>query len=203
MLVYGSEPGQGKNAGQSVSSNTGNNGSNNNGGYNDNSGNNQDNGSGSGLKNDSVTGEGLTVSMKYDNTSASVNAIAGTLEITNTGSTAYNTKDLTIEYYLTKDDKELTFDCYHAAVTSQTGMYQALTGAKGTFSKADAEDTDTKLAITFSDDVKVESGSVMVVNFSIHSTDWQNLITSNDYSAKSVDHIVIRDGKNVLFGEEP
>ena len=221
VLVYGSEPGQGKNAGQSVSAGTGSNNNGNNGNNNDNSGsnnnqnnndngndngnsnNNENQGNGSGLKNDSVTGEGLTVSMRYDNTSASVNAIAGTLEITNTGDTAVNTKDLTIEYYLTKDDKELAFDCYHAAVTSQTGMYQALTGAKGAFSKEDAEDADTRLAITFSDNVKVESGSVMVVNFSIHSTDWQNMITSNDYSAKSVDHIVIRDGKDVIFGEEP
>ena len=131
---------------------------------------------------------------------ANSNSISGSMTIKNTGSSDITLSNLGIEYYFTKDEnKDLTFDCYYAAVSGQS----ALTGVKGSFSDASGKDTDTCCKITISDKGTLAADGTLTVNFSIHRTDWSNFNTSNDYSVSDADHIVITDGGKVIFGTKP
>ncbi|MBR1770959.1 MAG: glycoside hydrolase family 9 protein [Lachnospiraceae bacterium] len=188
VLVYGKEPAQGKNAGQSITFKEGTASGQNNTG---------NGGAKVGTKN--ASGDDLDLSINYDNMTANSNSISGSMTIENKGD-EIDLGDLAIEFYFTKDaDKDLTFDCYYAAVSGQS----SLSGVKGSFSKADGKDADTCCKITISDKGELKSGSTLTVNFSIHRTDWSNFNTSNDYSVSDAEHIVITDDGNVIFGTRP
>jgi len=205
VLVYGKEPAKGNKAGESVtykeaSSNgqNGNGGQSGNNGSNGNGQNNGNNGAKVGTK--TAAGDSLEVSVNYDNMTANSNSISGSMTIKNTGSSDITLSNLGIEYYFTKDEnKDLTFDCYYAAVSGQS----ALSGVKGSFSDASGKDTDTCCKITISDKGTLAADGTLTVNFSIHRTDWSNFNTSNDYSVSDADHIVITDGGKVIFGTKP
>lgn len=133
----------------------------------------------------------LSITMKYDDSSLSANAIAGTLEITNKGEETVDLTDLLVNYYLTADGGSLVFDCYHAAVNSSSGGYTALTGdVDGTFASCSGEDRDTCLTISFGSG-SLDEGDTLTVSFSCHRSDWQNMDLSNDWSRRSVDNIEI------------
>ena len=142
-------------------------------------------GSGSALSGD------LSIKMNYDNNGSSANAIAGTIEITNNGSSTVDLSKIKINYYFTKDGGDMVFDCYHAATNSSTGKYTALTDkVKGTYSAATGEDRDTCLTITVGSG-SLAKGDTLTISFSAHSSDWQNMDLSNDWSHKSVNNIEI------------
>lgn len=199
VLVYGKEPAKGNKAGESVTyKEASSNGQNGNNGSNGNGQNNGNNGAKVGTK--TAAGDSLEVSVNYDNMTANSNSISGSMTIKNTGSSDITLSNLGIEYYFTKDEnKDLTFDCYYAAVSGQS----ALTGVKGSFSDASGKDTDTCCKITISDKGTLAADGTLTVNFSIHRTDWSNFNTSNDYSVSDADHIVITDGGKVIFGTKP
>ena len=134
----------------------------------------------------------LTVKMTYNDNSSTANAIAGTLEITNTGDGSVDLSDIRINYYLTNDENtELVFDCYHAAVNSSSGGYTALTDdVDGSFSSCTGEDRDTCLTITI-DSGSLDEGDTLTISFSCHRYDWQNMNLANDWSHKSVSNIEI------------
>ena len=96
----------------------------------------------------------------------------------------------------------MNFSCYHAAINGSSG-YQAVSGVSGGFQDADGEDTDTCCTISVSNAPKLSSGDTLSIDFCINPSDWSNLNTANDYSAKDVSHIVVRDGSKVLFGDAP
>ena len=123
---------------------------------------------------------------------STANAIAGTLEITNTGDGSVDLSDIRINYYLTNDENtELVFDCYHAAVNSASGSYTALTSdVEGAFSSCTGEDRDTCLTITV-DGGTLDEGDTLTISFSCHRYDWQNMNLANDWSHKSVSNIEI------------
>ena len=133
----------------------------------------------------------LSIKMNYDNNGSSANAIAGTIEITNNGSSTVELSKIKINYYFTKDGGDMVFDCYHAATNSSTGKYTALTDkVKGTYSAATGEDRDTCLTITVGSG-SLAKGDTLTISFSAHRSDWQNMDLSNDWSHKSVNNIEI------------
>lgn len=133
----------------------------------------------------------LSIKMNYDNNNSNANAIAGTLEITNNGSSTVDLSKIKINYYFTKDGGEMVFDCYHAATNSSSGKYTALTDkVKGTYSAATGEDRDTCLTITVGSG-SLAKGDTLTISFSAHRSDWQNMNLANDWSHKSVDNIEI------------
>jgi len=137
-----------------------------------------------------ATSGDLTIKMNYNDMSLSANAIAGTIDITNTGSGTVDLSNLKINYYLTKEGA-LAFDCYHAAVNSASGQYTPLTDkVKGTFESCTGEDRDTCLTITVGSG-SLAKGDTLTISFSCHQTDWQNMDLSNDWSRKSVDNIEV------------
>lgn len=192
VLVYGKEPAKGKNAGQTVvfteAVNNGQNGQN--GG--------QNNGPKVGTK--FASNDAIDLSVNYDNMTATTGSLAGSMLIKNNSGNAITLSNLVIEFYFTKDEnKELTFDCYYAAVSGQS----ALSGVKGSYSTASGTDADTCCNITISDKGELPAGETLTVNFSIHRTDWSNLNTANDYSVADAAHIVVTDGGKVIFGTRP
>jgi endoglucanase len=133
----------------------------------------------------------LQVTMTYNDNSTSANAIAGTLEIKNTGSDSVDLSDLWINYYFTDDGANMVFDCYHAAINSSSGQYTALTDdVSAEFSTCSGEDRDTCLSICPGSGT-LEEGDTLTISFSCHRDDWQNMDLSNDWSHKSVDNIEI------------
>lgn len=151
----------------------------------------QNNQSSSGGSGSASVGD-LSVKMTYNDNSSSANAIAGTLDITNTGDGSVDLSDIRINYYLTNDGgASLEFDCYHAAINSSSGGYTALTDdVDGSFSSCTGEDRDTCLTITI-DGGTLSEGDTLTISFSCHRSDWQNMNLSNDWSHKSVSNIEI------------
>ena len=133
----------------------------------------------------------LSIKMTYNDNSNTANAIAGTLEITNNGSSTVDLSDLKINYYFTKDGGSMVFDCYHAAVNSASGQYTALTDKTGgTFASCSGTDRDTCLTITVSSG-SLAKGDTLTISFSCHRSDWQNMDLANDWSHQSVNNIEI------------
>ena len=133
----------------------------------------------------------LSIKMNYDNKSTSVNAIAGTLEIKNTGSSKVDLSKIKINYYFKKEGGEMVFDCYHAATNSASGKYTSLTDkVKGKYSAATGEDRDTCLTITIGSG-SLAKGDTLTISFSAHRSDWANMDLSNDWSHKDVKNIEI------------
>ena len=148
----------------------------------------------------SATGGDLTVNVSYD---GGTNAIAGTIEITNNGSSSIDLTDLTVNYYFTNDGGDMTFDCYHCASNSSSGGYTALTdNTTGTISDHSGTDCDSVLEIGFSSG-SLGGGDTLTISFSCHRSDWQNIDTSNDYSRSSAGNIVVMSGGSVIAGTEP
>ncbi len=133
----------------------------------------------------------LSIKMTYNDNSNTANAIAGTLEITNNGSSTVDLSDLKINYYFTKDGGSMVFDCYHAAVNSASGQYTALTDkTSGTFASCSGTDRDTCLTITVSSG-SLAKGDTLTISFSCHRSDWQNMDLANDWSHQSVNNIEV------------
>lgn len=193
VLVFGSEPAPGTGSGQAVTSGNGGTG-----------GSNTDvQVGGSAAQGGSAEGDGIKLGVSYSNMQSNSSSIAGTLTITNTGSSSIDLSDLSIEYYFTKDgDSSLNFACYHAAVNS-SGGYQGINGVSGSFKNSTGEDTDTCCTITISDSLQLSGGAVLTIDFAINKSDWSNFNTTNDYSGKSVENIVVCDGNTVLLGSRP
>ncbi|MBP3506621.1 MAG: glycoside hydrolase family 9 protein [Lachnospiraceae bacterium] len=211
-LVYGTEPKQGTNAGQSVggsslgNNTTSGNDSNNNANSNSSNGNNSNGNSGNStdsISNGSAKNGDLSVKVEYSNTQGTANSISGSLYITNEGQTEIPLNELTIKYFFTNEGGgALSFSCYHAAMQGGNGSYSAVSGVQGTFDEYKADDADTVCEMTFSDNQKLSAGSTLTVNFCINHSDWSNFTLSNDYSSKKVENIVIYN-KKVIFGNEP
>ena len=133
----------------------------------------------------------LSLKMNYDGNNSTGNAIAGTLEITNNGSSAIDLSKIKIKYYFTKDGGDMVFDCYHAATNSSKGKYTALTDkVKGKYEAATGEDRDTCLTMTVGSG-SLAKGDTLTISFSMHRSDWQNMNLANDWSHKSVDNIEV------------
>ncbi len=229
VLIFGSEPASGSQAGKSVVTGSGssgnsqggssgsNQGSSPSGSQGGSSGNGQGSSSGSSQGGSSGSGTGGSVSQKqsaendtcivnvdYAGMQSSSTSLSGTLTFTNNGSESISTNDIEISFFFSKDRKQtLNFACYHAAVNTKSGDYQALSGATGTFEDFTGTDADTVCRMKFSDAKKIANGDTLTINFSINRSDWSAFTTTNDYSLKQAENIVIRDGSTIIFGTEP
>lgn len=198
LLVFGSEPEAGTNAGQTVTA----------GETGTAAAQNQGQGaaaaqSGMSAQGGSAEGDGIKLGVVYSNSQGGSSSIAGTLTLTNTGSTAVNLSDLEIEYYFTKDGAaSLEFACYHAAINGSSG-YQGVSGVSGGFQDAEGEDTDTCCTISTGSTTQLSAGDTLSIDFCIYPSDWSGLNLSNDYSAKDISHIVVRSDGEILFGDMP
>ena len=213
-LVFGTEPAKGKNAGTSViadgtgnggssGGNGGNNGGSGNGG---NSGGNGANGGNNGgtVGKATAKNEALSVNIDYANMTASTTSLQGIVDIVNVSDGSLQLKDLKIEFYFTNEGgKDLSFDCYHSAINTKGGAYTGLNSCNGTFTKTKAADADTVCIMIFSEGQLLGVGDKLTINFCIHHADWSNLDTTNDHSVKSVENIVIYNGKKQIFGKLP
>ena len=198
VLVFGTEPPAGNNPGKTVV----------NGG---NGGNGGESGSGTettaqggGSKGGTASSGDTSLKVRYDNAGANANSISGAFEITNKSKKDISFAGLEIRYYLTNDrNGQMVFDCYYAGMQEKNGQHTQIQGIKGTFGKHKGKDSDTVLTVKFPSSGAFISGSTVTVNFAIHYSDWQNMNTTNDHSAKSVENIVILSGGKVIYGREP
>ena len=155
VLVYGSEPSEdGTGAGATVvpGSGSGSDGT-------------TPIGSSSGASSGTVTSDDMSVSISYDSNGG--NSISGSMNITNTGSDSLSLSDISITFAL-DDTSGLTFDCYHAGMTSSSGQYSEVSGTSGTF-------TSDGCTVTAGSSGTLSAGGTLTINFSIHRSDWQNL----------------------------
>lgn len=197
ILIFGSEPAAGTNAGQPVTA--GESGA----ATDPDQAQNAAASQGSAAQGGSAEGGGIKLGIVYSNSQGGSSSIAGTLTLTNTGSAAVDLSDLEIEYYFTKDGAaSLEFACYHAAVNGSSG-YQAVSGVNGVFQDAEGEDTDTCCTISAAGTEQLSGGDTLSIDFCIYPSDWSGLNMSNDYSAKNISHIVVRSDGEILLGDMP
>ena len=192
VLVFGSEPASGSNAGQSVvlsetsaqPQQTEQSQPNNNGGQGE-------------------SGD-LAVSVRYDSQGSNANSISAVMEITNTSDSAISFADLDILYYITNErGAPLSFECYYSGMTEANGMYSQVTGITGSFGDCQGQDCDTCLTVSMPDSGAINAGAQVTVNFAIHYADWQPLDSTDDYSCMDPQHIVITSGGDVIYGTKP
>ena len=134
------------------------------------------------------------------------NAIAGNMTIENTGKDPIDLNTLSIEYYFTNEkEASLAYDCYHSAINGKDGKYEAINSVKGEFLKVDPkkDGADTICRMSSFGSGKLNSGDKLIVQFSIHHSDWSDFNLSDDYSRKSADRIVIFENKAILYGVAP
>ena len=157
VLIYGSEPSEdGSGAGASVVPAAGTDAGDNNGS----SGNNSN-----GASTGSVSNDDISVSVNYDSNGG--NSISGSMNITNESDSSISLSSINIAF-LIDDTSDLTFECYHAGMTSSSGQYSEVSGTS-------AEFEDDRCIITAGSSGSLSAGGTVTVNFSIHKTDWQNL----------------------------
>lgn len=201
-LIFGETPAKGASAGQSVVVNTTNN--NNTSGNNNAGQSNTSTNTSSTPKQGSAKNENVSVNIEYDNMGSSSSSISGKMNIKNESDGTLSLSKLNIGYYFTNEgDKPLEFSCYHSAISGSDGSYTAVSGCKGDYQKASGTDADTVCKISFSDNLLIDKGATLTVNFSINHSDWSNMTTTNDYSVKSPENIVIYSDKKLIFGTEP
>lgn len=211
-LVYGKEPGaSGASAGTSVGSGTstgsstsdaGSTGSGNTDSTGS-TGNTGNTGSSSGSTGGTASNGDISIEVRYDSNGSSANSISGTIDITNNSSSAIDISSLLLNYYLTNTaGGTIVFDCYHSAINGANGQYTQLTGVSANISSATGTNTDTCVAISYGSGT-LNAGDKLTLSFALHYDDWSTFDSSDDYSASSLDHIVITSGGSVIYGTKP
>ncbi len=192
-LIYGTEPGEGgSSAGTGVTDGDTTNPT---------DGSNTPTPAGSSSSGGSASSGDLTVSVRYDSVGASANSTSGTIEITNNSSSSIDVSTLILNYYLTNTTNgTIVFDCYHAATNGANGNYSQLTNVSASITSASGAQRDTVVAISFGNGT-LSAGGTLTLSFALHYNDWSTFDSSDDYSASSVDHIVITSGGRQVFGE--
>lgn len=148
-----------------------------------------------------ASSDSVSVKAEYNNSNSSV---SGTLTIKNIGNSEIKLGNFNVNYYFTADGaSNYVFECYHSAINGKNGSYTQISSCSGTISSASGTDTDSKLTINIGDKGVLLSGDELVINFALHPNDWSTIKTNNDYSGKSIDHIVITDGTQTIFGTAP
>ena len=155
-LVFGSEPNEdGSGAGASVVPGTGS----------GDDGNNTSPTSANGASSGSVSSDDLSVSIQFDSNGG--NSISGSMDIENISGSSISLSDVQVSISL-EDTNGLTFECYHAGMTSSSGQYSEVSGTSGNFEGGSC-------IITAGSSGTLQAGGTVTVNFSIHRSDWQNL----------------------------
>jgi len=190
-LVFGTEP-NGKSAGLVKPSEGGNQSSQ--------SGNTQSSTQPTTPTNPSASKGGLSVKLEQQ----SGGSIGFSLNIVNNTGSDIDLSKLEIDYFLTKDGKDaLNFWCDHAALTSKSGGYSAITSSvKGAFSAASGDNCDTKCSISFGSGT-LENGGSMAAQIRITPADWSQFNTSNDFSYGNAEHLLILKNGSPIFGAKP
>lgn len=203
-LVFGTEPPAGDNPGKTVVNGGSGSGSGSGSSDSGNSATEPTQQQGGGSSGGTASSGDIALKVRYDNMGANANSISGAFEIKNKSSKDISFASLEIRYYLTNDrNSQMVYDCYYAGMQEANGRHTQIQGIKGTFAKHKAKDSDTVLTMKFPSSGAFVSGSTVTVNFAIHYADWQNMNTSNDYSARSIENIVILSGGKVIYGREP
>ena len=155
-LVFGSEPNEdGSGAGASVVPGTGS----------GDDGNNTSPTSANGASSGSVSSDDLSVSIQFDSNGG--NSISGSMDIENISGSSISLADVQVSISL-EDTSGLTFECYHAGMTSSSDQYSEVSGTSGNFEGGSC-------IITAGSSGTLSAGGTVTVNFSIHRSDWQNL----------------------------
>ncbi len=207
VLVFGSEPAKGDQAGTIVTQdpNTNQNNSNQNNNNNNNNNNQNNGGNQSGNVGDAAENKNLRVQTQSQNQSGSGNTIAASLELTNISDGYLVLSDLEVDYYFTGDGAstgQLAFWCDYAAVNS-AGGYGAVQDFSGVFEAVSGTDCDMVCRISSGTAQKIAANGTVMIQLRITKTDWSNFNLSNDYSSQGAEHIVVRYQGEIIFGTEP
>lgn len=204
-LVWGTEPGAaGATAGTVVTPGNANTNSDTGATGNGNNGSNGATGGASPSTGGNASNGNLSVSVKYDSCGASANSISGTIEITNSSSSTIAVSSLSLKYYLTNTTgKDIVFDCYHSAINGSGGSYTQLSSVTASFEKVSHDQADTCVVIDFGNSGDLGAGDKLTLSFALHYNDWSTFSSADDYSAQSIENIVIVSGGSVVYGTEP
>ena len=163
----------------------------------------QNNGSQSGSN--SVSGDGLTMTIDNQSKSGSGSSLAFFITIRNDGDEAVALSDLEIQYYFTEDgDENLSFWCDYSCLSGST--YTTLTDKiNGTFSFLSGNKTnaDTKLSITCDSKDALRPGDELTIQVRVAKDDWSNFEFGNDYSAGGADKTALFCEDELILGSEP
>lgn len=212
VLVFGTEPPSGENAGQSILptkdnatiSDKGNNGSSadtsNNNADNNNSGNNSNNNNNNNTK-PVLTAKNENIEAVIEYTGDGGNSISGSLKLKNVSDESIDLSKVDITYIYTQEgSSSYVFDKYHSAINGDKGAYSEVKNVNGTIS--DISGNEKKCVITFPDSQVWKQGEELVLNFALHPSDWGQINTANDYSYTDVSNIVIKYDGKIICGKE-
>lgn len=145
----------------------------------------------------------ISINVRYDSNGSSSNSISGTIDITNNSSSSIDLSSLAVNYYVTNSAKgTIIFECYHAAVNGSNGSYTQLNNVGASISSVSSQNADTLIVINPGSGT-LDAGSTLTISFAIHYSDWSTFDSSDDYSAQSLDNIVITSGSKVIYGTKP
>ncbi len=153
----------------------------------------------------SVSGDGLTMTIDNQSKSGSGSSLAFFITIRNDGDEAVALSDLEIQYYFTEDgDENLSFWCDYSCLSGST--YTTLTDKiNGTFSSLSGNKTnaDTKLSITCDSKDALRPGDELTIQVRVAKDDWSNFEFGNDYSAGGADKTALFCEDELILGSEP
>lgn len=141
---------------------------------------------------------GLTVNLNGANSQS--NALTLNLEIINNSGNDVDLGGMEVCYFFTKDGQSYVYDNYYSA--AEGGSYQALGGVSGEISDKSGKDCDSVLKITCSGGA-LANGDKWVINGSLHTENWENINTANDFSSGNAENIAVYSGGKLICGKEP
>lgn len=141
---------------------------------------------------------GITLSLAGGNSQP--NAIGLNLEIINNSGKDINLGTLELMYFFTADGGSPIFECYYSAI--EGASYQAVSGISGSFEKKSGENTDTALKISLGSGT-LPAGAKLIINGTVHNSDWSNMNQNNDYSYQNAERIAVYSDGKLILGKEP
>lgn len=152
-----------------------------------------------------ISGNGLTMTIENQSQGGSGSSMAFFLTIRNDGEEAVALSDLEIQYFFTDDgDKTINFYCDYAALSGST--YTAMTDkVNGEFSAVSGSKTDADTVLSISCDSKdaLRPGDELTIQVRVAKEDWSNFNFGNDYSAGGADKIAVFCEGNLMMGSQP
>lgn len=144
-----------------------------------------------GVENNSVSGDGSTISVFFT--------------LKNTGKESIDLSKIRIEYFFSADgNQKMNFWCDYSAISGNN--YEAVTDMiKGEVVSVTTgnDEADTKIVITTTGVKELKTGEEWTVQIRVAREDWSNMKFSNDYSAKGADKTVVYYGEKAVIGEAP
>ncbi len=152
-----------------------------------------------------VSGNGLTMTVDNQSASGSGSSMGFFITIRNDGDEAVSLEDLKVQYFFTDDgDKTVNFYCDYAALSGST--YAAMTDkVNGEFATVSGNKTgaDTVLSIICNSKDALRPGDELTIQVRVAKEDWSNFDFGNDYSAGGAEKVALFCEGNLVLGSQP